>query len=202
MRWMSFFCQARRRQIVLWVILAHSAPLFFLTLEPPPKPKIAKPIVVHTFVQKKAATAPPKIAVTGAKKKAVPQKKKAASKKNNKEIEKIFAKIEKAQTKLSAKVSLTESPLPELALSSNLEKADVSPLFDYLQQLIELPKKGTVKLSFLVDSKGRIKELIIVEGSDKENENYLKEFFSKLLIPKELISSADKIELTLHGVEN
>lgn len=192
MRWIS---SLKRARLAICVLLVHLIPLFFLPKLETPK-KIAKPIVVHTLYKERVVKAPVKQSAPPAKRK--PQKKKADSK----EVEKIFAKIERASKKKAPKAAMIESAVPSLALSSSQEKICLDNLFDYLQSIIELPKKGSIKLSFLIDSSRHVTSLKIEEGAEIENIEYLNNLLIGLLIPKELAVPLERVSLTLHGVEN
>jgi hypothetical protein len=185
----------KRARLAICVLLAHLIPLFFLPKLEAPK-KIPKPIVVHTLYKERVVKAPIKQPQSPVKRK--PQKKKT----NTKEVEKIFAKIERASKNKAPKTAMIESAVPSLTLSSSQEKICLDNLFDYLQSIIELPKKGSIKLSFLIDSSRHVTSLKIEEGAEIENVEYLNNLLAGLLIPKELAVPLERVSLTLHGVEN
>lgn len=229
MQW-TLFLSLSKYKIATFVVIAHILPLCFLSKEkgekPPLSSSLPKPIVLHTYIHApkesslKQKESIEQRAPAVSSKKITPKKEPSSGKKPvhkkagkpNKiamqKVDKIFANIKNIKPispPSSHPVEMLETP-SEVQLSSKMAKKEsTEPLFDYLQTIIELPKKGSIKLSFSVDLKGNISHLQIEEkGADAENIAYVKQLFADLLLPKEVInactSPSEIIYITLHGV--
>ena len=89
--------------------------------------------------------------------------------------------------------------IPEFPAKERDEK-----LLNYLGEIIELPKKGQVKLSFCITNNGEIAHFKVTEADDIENALYIKELLSAFRLPSEYRPSNGEQKslcLTLFGVD-
>lgn len=187
----------------LWVTLFVHILLFsFFLIRKPPAPKSEK-ILVKNYVLKKKESPRPSLVV--AKPKVKPKVSKAKVTKKEKRIKKapkkasqsnsILLKVQKSLKEIQTNKNI-KAPQPSLQIPKTVKrhkvKANVTPskekpknlneVIKYLEEQLELPEKGTVKIYIRV-SAGKIIELSILESESLQNEHYLKNRLPHLTLP-------------------
>lgn len=181
--------------IFLHTILLTTA---FLVREKSPQQTTHAPLRIKTMhIQ-------PTSKQTVSQKKAIPKKQNKPSP-HNMHIQKMLTKINQLQAKRpQATTHLSNPTRAELKLSSSHQDSSQDDLLNFLQESIELPKKGLIKVSFQVNCDGYLFGVRILSSDEIDNSQYILEHLKNLQLPKQCCKTyADNksITLTLHGVE-
>ena len=160
------------KRISLLIITLHLSLLLFVKPIPQPTLTINHPIKVNSI-------------------KVVKRKKK------QQKYQTLFKKIAKMNQGTVTKGAI-ETPSDQLHLSSTTEEDINSSIFVTLQERIELPKNGSVKLNFATDSRGCICSLKVIECEEEENKIYIEHLLKGMPLR---YKNFGPITLTLRGVE-
>jgi len=191
------------QQIALIVTLAHLLVLLSLSLRTPPPRKPTR-ITIHTLAPRSIAIAPPPSAPP-AKKNGAPKKttKTAPSKPApklasatsssppKKTAKEASREIDPPNTAAPHKPALT---LPTLVIPKTLT-VEATPddttsdptyaelLIAYLQQTLELPEYGPVKMRLSFSAEGRLIHSEVIETKQHKNSDFLQQRLAELVFP-------------------
>jgi len=198
MRRRLFFISCFVHILIFAVFLIHKQPtpssnkkilVKNYTPAPPPKVKITP--------QKKAApikkTTPPVKKSKPVQKKQITQKKAPSLPIKNdilKDLEKAFSNLEEKKPTLTTEKSLhipkTVSILHQIETISNPKDSptlDTQAIIRFLEEHLELPEKGAVKIQLFLNANGSIKDLVVLSSESQKNAQYLKNTLPKLTFP-------------------
>ncbi|MDN3505509.1 MAG: hypothetical protein P0S95_08035 [Rhabdochlamydiaceae bacterium] len=207
MKWKLFSSLAswvKNHRVFSSVIFAH----IFVVVASIPMVKSVKtkspslPMVVTHVKLKPKKIIPKKATVTKSKAKPLPTKtKKPQQQKSikNKEVDQIFANLNKLQKKQPKQSSYSsqETPTTVTLSCSNIAVNYKEELSETLKSLIELPKKGSIKLSFVIDEMGRLSKICILSSSEEENSLYVTHRLNGYKLPKAALPLNNKEQITL-----
>lgn len=229
--WQSYLSLSRLQQIAIGVLAAHAVCFFALCLHhlasfrPPPK----HPILVRTQTPVKQIAATPKPPAKAPSKPAakptppVKPAPKEAPKKETKKPTLSPTPTKKAPPKespkpkesVSAPPPAKELPIPKrlpqkMASLQNIEEKDEElpvqeQLIAFLQNTLELPEYGEVKVRLEFDRWGTLKQCTILEAKSPKNSEFLKNRLPELVFPcfndKRLTQEPLVFTITFYNVE-
>ena len=173
------------------VLLGHLFFFFYDFRSSPPPPLPKQSIVVHTHTLPKPKPRPkPK---TQKKKEAPPKQppRKSSRQKALKELEETLAKIEKkALSTETVKPLLLPKEIETLhidhVIEDNLPKEELSyltVLVTALQEKLQLPEDGTVRLQITLLKSGRVEKVTILYAESENNKHYLERELIHVSLP-------------------
>lgn len=189
------------QQIALLVTLSHFLVLLSLSLRNPPPPKPTR-ITVHTLARAPIAIAPP----PAPSKKSAPKKTAAKNPSPSKPAPKSASATPSPHPKKNAQevsrdldppTPSTHKPaltLPTLVIPKTLT-VEAAPddttsdptyaelLISYLQQTLELPEYGPVKMRLSFNAEGRLTHSEVIESKQHKNSEFLQQRLAELVFP-------------------
>ncbi len=208
------------KQISLLVIGAHALIVFWMALWLPVKKKSKQPIEIRTVVYKPPALKEATITSSNAKKpRKKPQPKKIHSPKKQKKAPKmrkasprkkqplvsnaLLKQLEESMAKLEAKPLLSPmkkiKPLSRLTIDeASSQKADLftSALIKRLQEDLDLPDLGDVKIELTLKNNGQFAKMQILQSKSNRNCKFLENKLPRLHYPPFNGSLKNKTEHT------
>jgi len=106
-----------------------------------------------------------------------------------KDLEKAFSNLEEKKTTLTTEKSLhipkTVSILHQIETISNQKNSSLNTqaIIHFLEEHLELPEKGAVKIQLFLNANGSIKDLVVLSSESQKNAQYLKNTLPKLTFP-------------------
>jgi hypothetical protein len=185
------------KRISLFVLITHSLLFLGMVLWRSEKIQVRTPIRVRTTVAPPTKTetvfkashtpTPVKTQATAKPKKPSPLPQKTKPQVSENLLKELRQSIEKIDHLASYRPSIHTKNIPTLQIDQGDKQSETcnftSHLIQCLQNALELPEKGSVKLELTLNSSGKFLQMRILSGPSERNKKYLEETLAQVQYP-------------------